>query len=222
MGKNRILIVENERDTAENAGLNLELSGYECTIMNDGAEAAASLVEDSSYDLALIDVTLPGLDGLTLMEHMKTYGIPVLYLTAKTDIHSRVMGLRRGAEDYIIKPFSMLELIVRVEKILDRTGKLNRILRYRDITADTEKRIVTKNGTPIALQPLEFDIFVLLLRNTDCTLSRDRILNEIWGTEYLTPRTVDTHVYNLRKKLGLRKDIISVPKVGYRLTEDHE
>ena len=151
---------------------------------------------------------------------MQQYNIPALYLTAKTDVPSRVKGLRDGAEDYIIKPFEMLELLARIEKILDRTGKLNKVLRYRDITIDTEKRMVTKCGESIALQPLEFDLLAKLIKFKNCTLPRERLLNEIWGIDFAGgTRTVDIHVAHLRKKLGLEDAIQSVSKVGYRLED---
>ena len=143
MSKNRILIVEDDIDISENITINLELSGYDYTALYDGMEAREHLAADHSYDLALLDVMLPGLNGFELMEDVQKYNIPALYLTAKADLPSRIKGLKGGAEDYIVKPFEMLELLVRMEKILERTGKLNAILRYRDITIDTEKRIVT-------------------------------------------------------------------------------
>ena len=219
MSKNRILIVEDDTYIAENIGINLDMSGYDYTIMTDGLCTANHLKNDHSYDLALLDIMLPGMDGFALMEYMQKYNIPVLYLTAKSDLPSRIKGLRDGAEDYIVKPFEMLELLVRMEKILERTGKLHTILRYRDITIDTEKRIVTKCCEAVALQPLEFDLLVMLVRFKNCTLSRDRLLNEIWGIEYLGVRTVDTHIAMLRKKLGLESGIVAVTKIGYRLED---
>ena len=219
MAKNRILVVEDDTYIAENIGINLDMSGYDYRIMDDGLCAAEHLKNDHSYDLALLDVMLPGIDGFALMEHMQKYNIPALYLTAKSDLPSRVKGLKGGAEDYIVKPFEMLELLVRIEKILKRTGKLHAILRYRDITIDTEKRIVTTCGEVVALQPLEFDLLAMLVRFKNCTLSRDRLLDEIWGTEYLGVRTVDTHIAMLRKKLGLESGIVAVRKIGYRLED---
>lgn len=220
MAKNRILIVEDDRDIAESVALNLALSGYDYLIIDDGLAVAAHLQGDHSFDLALLDILLPGLDGFALMEYMQQYNIPALYLTAKTDVPSRVKGLRDGAEDYIIKPFEMLELLARIEKILDRTGKLNKVLRYRDITIDTEKRMVTKCGESIALQPLEFDLLAKLIKFKNCTLPRERLLNEIWGIDFAGgTRTVDIHVAHLRKKLGLEDAIQSVSKVGYRLED---
>lgn len=220
MAKNRILIVEDEKDIAQGIALNLDLSGYDYLIIDDGLLAVEHLKDEHSFDLALLDVMLPGLDGFALMEHMQKYNIPVLYLTAKTDVPSRIKGLRDGAEDYIVKPFEMLELLVRIEKILERTGKLNTILRFLDITIDQEKRTVLKCGEPVALQPLEFELMVKFVKFKNCTLSRDRLLNEIWGIDFVGgTRTVDIHVAHLRKKLGLGDAIVAVSKVGYRLEE---
>ena len=220
MAKNRILIVEDDKAIAESVGLNLDLSGYDYLIIDNGLAVVERLKEDHSFDLALMDIMLPGLDGFALMEYMRKYNIPVLYLTAKADVPSRIKGLRDGAEDYIIKPFEMLELLVRIEKILERTGKLGKILRYRDITVDTEKRTVVKSGESISLQPLEFDLFVKLVKFKNCTLPRERLLNEIWGIDFAGgTRTVDIHITLIRKKLRLQNAIYAVSKVGYRLED---
>jgi DNA-binding response OmpR family regulator len=220
MAKNRILIVEDDSGIAQSIALNLEMSGYDCLVIGDGLAVVEHLKNDHSFDLALLDILLPGLDGFALLEYMQQYNIPALYLTAKADVISRVKGLRNGAEDYIVKPFEMLELLARIEKILDRAGKLNKILRYRDITVDTEKRTVVKSGEPISLQPLEFDLITKLIKFKNCTLPRERLLNEIWGVDFAGgTRTVDIHITHLRKKLGLEDAIQSVPKVGYRLED---
>ena len=220
MAKNRILIVEDDSNIAESIALNLDLSGYDYHIIDDGLAVVVYLQNDHSFDLALLDIQLPGLDGFALMEYMQQYNIPALYLTARSDVGSRVKGLRGGAEDYIVKPFEMLELLVRIEKILDRTGKLNRVLRYRDVTIDTEKRTVTKCGSAVSLQPLEFDLLVKLVRLKNCTLTRERLLSEIWGIDFAGgTRTVDIHLTHLRKKLGLEDAIQTVSKVGYRLED---
>ena len=204
LSKNRILVIEDDKDIADSIGLNLELSGYDYTIIDDGLEAAKRLSEDHSFDLALLDVMLPGLDGFALMEHMQKYNIPVIYLTAKADVPSRIKGLKIGAEDYIVKPFSVLELLVRIEKVLDRA----------------EKRTVTKSGEAVALQPLEFDLLVKLIKFKNCTMSRERLLSEIWGVDFAGgTRTVDTHVASLRKKLGLEGVIVTVTRIGYRLED---
>ena len=220
MARNRVLVVEDDSSISESIGLNLELSDYDYQVFDDGLAVLERLKNDHSFDLALLDIMLPGLDGFALMETMQQYNIPVLYLSAKDDEQSRVKGLRIGAEDYIVKPFSMLELLVRMEKILDRNGKLNKILRYQDITVDTEKHTVVKSGEDISLQPLEFDLLVKLLKFKNCTLPRERLLNEIWGIDFAGgTRTVDIHIAHLRKKLGLERAIQSVTKVGYRLED---
>ena len=220
MARNRVLVVEDDSSISESIGLNLELSDYDYLVFDDGLAVVERLKNDHSFDLALLDIMLPGLDGFALMETMQQYNIPVLYLSAKDDEQSRVKGLRIGAEDYIVKPFSMLELLVRMEKILDRNGKLNKILRYQDITVDTEKHTVVKSGEVISLQPLEFDLLVKLIKFKNCTLPRERLLNEIWGIDFAGgTRTVDIHIAHLRKKLGLERAIQSVTKVGYRLED---
>jgi len=221
MAKNRILIVEDDYGIAQSIGLNLDLSGYDHMILGDGLAVVDHLKVDHSFDLALLDVMLPGMDGFELLKYMQEYNIPVLYLTAKADVMSRVKGLRSGAEDYLVKPFEMLELLARIEKILARTDKLNKILRYRDLTVDIEKRTVVKSGELIALQPLEFELITKLIQYKNCTLPRERLLNEIWGIDFVGgTRTVDIHITHLRKKLGLEKAIQSVSKIGYRLEDE--
>jgi DNA-binding response OmpR family regulator len=218
--KNRILVVEDDTAIAEAIGLNLMLSDFDYKIIDDGAEAVSYLEKDHSFDLALLDVMLPNLDGFSLMEHMAKYNIPVLYLTAKVDLASKIKGLRLGAEDYIVKPFEMLELLVRIEKILERSGKLNNVLRYKDLTVDVAKRTVSQSGEPVKLQPLEFDLLVRFLKFKNCTLSRERLLNEVWGFDFAGgTRTVDIHVAHLRKKLGQSLNIVAVTKLGYRLED---
>ncbi len=218
MAKNRLLLAEDDRDIRESVQLNLELSGYEVTALEDGDETRKLLKTDSRFDLALLDVMMPGVDGFELMEDTKRYGIPVIYLTAKTDVHSRVHGLRDGAEDYIVKPFEMLELLVRIEKVLARTGKLNRVLTYRDLTVDLESHTIKKGAEIMRVQPMEFDLCVKFLRFRNCTLSRERLLSEVWGYDFMgSTRTVDTHVARLRKDLQM--NIVSVSKLGYRLED---
>ena len=147
--------------------------------------------------------------------------IPVLYLTAKDDISSKIRGLRDGAEDYLVKPFEVLELLVRIEKILYRAGKFNKVLKFRDIVIDQETRTITKNGNIVMLQPIEYDLLLTLIRHKNCSLCRERLLSEIWGYAYTgTTRTVATHISSLRRKLDLSDAIISIPKIGYRLTEE--
>lgn len=220
MAANRILIVEDDSAIAETVGLNLRYVGYEYMLFDDGQKAADYLSSDHSFDLALLDIMLPGIDGFELFSHMEKYNIPVIYMTAKTDSASEVKGLRDGAEDYIVKPFEVVTLLVRIEKVLARTGRLNQVYRYQDITLDTENRTITKAGIEVDLTPLEFDVFSILIKNKNRTVSRDRILNEIWGEDYFGDlRTVDVRVANLRKKLGFTDEIRTISKTGYRLEE---
>ena len=217
---NRILLVEDDSDISDVIAMNLGYSGYSCVVLDDGQKAADYLIDDNSFDLAILDIMLPGLDGFALLEHMQKHYIPVLFLTAKADVGSKIKGLRDGAEDYLAKPFEMLELLVRIEKILERTGKLNKILSYQNIVVNVETRTVILDETPVDLQPMEYDLLLVLLRHKNCTLSRERLLMEIWGFDYMgTTRTVDMHISNLRRKLDLNKAIVTIPKVGYRLVE---
>lgn len=220
MGANRILIVEDDGAISASLGLNLRYVGYEYQIFDDGGKAAEYLREDHSFDLALLDIMLPGIDGFELLSHMKRYNIPVIYMTAKTDSESEVRGLREGAEDYIVKPFEIVTLLVRMEKVLARTGRLNRVYRFRDLTLDAENRRLTKAGEEVELTPLEFDVLWVLMKNKNRTVSREHILNEIWGQDYFGDlRTVDVRVANIRKKLGFTDEIRTISKTGYRLEE---
>lgn len=220
MAANRLLIVEDDPAIAETVALNLRYVGYEYMLFDDGQKAADYLSKDHSFDLALLDIMLPGIDGFELFSHMEKYNIPVIYMTAKTDSASEVKGLRDGAEDYIVKPFEVVTLLVRIEKVLARTGRLNQVYRYQDITLDTENRTITKAGIEVDLTPLEFDVFSILIKNKNRTVSRDRILNEIWGEDYFGDlRTVDVRVANIRKKLGFTDEIRTISKTGYRLEE---
>ena len=217
---NRILLAEDDHAIADAVALNLRTVGYEVVAFDDGALAAASLQKDHSFDLALLDIMLPGLDGFALFALMEQYNIPVIYMTAKTDSESEVRGLKEGAEDYIVKPFEIVTLLVRIEKVLLRTGRLNQIYRFKEYTLDAENRTLTRAGEPIELTPMEFDVLTVLMKNKNRTVSRDRILDEIWGESYFgDTRTVDVRIANLRKKLGLTDEIRTISKVGYRLEE---
>lgn len=220
---NRILLVEDDFDISEVITMNLQYSGYDCIAIDDGTKAVEHLAIDHAFDLAILDIMLPGLDGFALMDYMRRYKIPVIYLTAKVDISSKIKGLRDGAEDYLVKPFEVLELLVRIDKILERTGKLGKVLRYRNIVINEETHTVMLDEEEVMLQPIEYDLIAALIRHKNCTLSRERLLQEIWGFDnYGSTRTVDTHISSLRRKLQLDNAIISVPKIGYRLKEDSQ
>jgi len=220
VASNRILVVEDDKAISDFIAINLQYTGYEYVVISDGNETALYLEQDHSFDMALLDVMIPGMDGFELMEYMKKYNIPVIYLTAKSDVSSKIQGLRGGAEDYIIKPFEVLELLVRIEKVLDRMGKLNKILRIKDISIDLENHTVTRSGKDIALKPLEFDLLVMLVKYKNRTIPRDRLLNEIWGVDFFGgTRTVDVHIAQIRKKMNLHEELKSIPKIGYRLED---
>lgn len=214
----RILIVEDEEAIARMIAVNLECSGYEAVVYNDGLEAAKSLDEDSDYSLALLDVMLPGMDGFQLLDIVKARGIPVIFLTAKDDIASKVTGLKGGAEDYIVKPFEILELMVRIEKVLGRTGALMKTEDICGLQVDFEAMTVKKDGEEIHLKTMEFKLFEVLIRNRNKAISRERLLSMVWGVDYVgETRTVDVHIGQLRKKLSLEDAIKTIPKFGYRL-----
>lgn len=218
--ENRILIIEDDAAIAQTLKLNLECAGYTVTSFDNGLSVWNALEQEHNYDLALLDMMLPGVDGFTLLPKLKKCGIPVICLTAMGDARHEVQGLRGGAEDYIAKPFDMLALMVRMEKVLKRSGKLNEIYHFRNLTLDNSNRRLSRNGEEINLPPLEFDVLAVLMKNKNRTVSRERILNEIWGQDYFGDiRTVDVRIANLRKKLGLAEEIRTISKAGYRLEE---
>lgn len=220
MVQNRVLIVEDEISIAKMIAMNLKVAGYEPRMFHDGREAAEALEEEHDYDIALLDVMLPGMDGFALFEIVNSFEIPVIFLTAKDDINSKIQGLQGGAEDYIVKPFDMLELMVRMEKVLERTKKLGDIIRILDVEINFLEHTVRKNGEEVLLKPMEFDLLCVLARNKNIAISREELLRRVWGVDYLgETRTVDVHIGQLRKKLSLNDNIKTVSKMGYRLEE---
>ena len=216
----RILIVEDEEAIAKMIAMNLRVANMQPVIFYDGAEAELSLKLDHNYDLALLDVMVPGKDGFELLEALKPYGIPVIFLTAKDDVASKVQGLTGGAEDYIVKPFEVLELLVRIDKVLARTQKTSDIIMVRDIEINLTEHTVRRNGEEIPLKNLEFELLAILAKNKNIAISRNDLLSLVWGVNYLgETRTVDVHIGQLRKKLDLHDVIRTIPKIGYRLEE---
>ena len=214
---NPILIVDDERPIAELIELTLLQAGYRCEIALDG-ETAADKIETGRYDLILLDIMLPGVDGYELMEYIRPTGTPVIFLTAKGMLADRVRGLRMGADDYIVKPFEPLELLARVESVLRRAGRGGGLLRAFGVVVDPAARKVEKDGVPVPLTPREFDLLVLLLRNQGIALYRDVMYERVWGGEEETgSRTLDLHIQRLRKKLGLANKNKTVYKIGYLL-----
>ena len=217
---NRILIIEDSPSITDLLEMNLVVAGYDTETAADGDAVLRLLETDRSFDLAIVDIMIPGPDGFALLPRLRDLGIPVIFLTAKDDVGSKVRGLKGGAEDYIVKPFEILELLVRIEKVLERTGRLQKSLKIKDIEIFPDSRTVMKGGEKIYLKPLEFDLLVLLARNKNITFTRERLLREVWGDLYIgETRTVDVHIGQLRKKLGVPGLIQTIPKVGYRLED---
>ena len=213
----RILTAEDSPAILELIRISLTDAGYQCVCAPDGV-TAADLLEREAFDLALLDIMLPGADGYELLDYCRALEVPVIFLTAKSDVKDKVKGLRLGAEDYLTKPFEILELLARVETVLRRYGKEIRLLKLYDVEADTLSHTVKKNGVPVSLTNKEFDVLLLFLRNPGIALFRERIYETVWQEEFMgDSRTVDLHVQRLRKKLQWEDKITAVYKVGYRL-----
>ncbi len=212
-----IFIVEDDENIAKMIEATLSMVGYDCEKCSEGKEAVRRVLE-GRFDLILLDVMLPGLDGFEILSKIKKKGVPVIFLTALQDVGDKVKGLRSGAEDYIVKPFETVELLARIEVVLRRTGKTRKKLLYLDIEIDLEKHLVTKGGDPVALTPKEFDVLVFFMQNLDIAVTRERLLAAVWGYEFEgESRTVDIHVQQVRRKLGLKGRLVTIPKLGYRL-----
>lgn len=216
----RILIAEDEEPIANLIKMNLRRAGYECVWAPDG-EKAADLMEEHHFDLVLLDIMLPGINGYELLDYAKTLELPVIFLTALGSTENKVKGLRLGADDYLPKPFEIVELLARVEAVLRRYNKTESKLKVFDVEIDTASRSVSRVGEEIALTMKEFDLLLLLARNQNIALYRETIYETVWGGEYMgQSRTVDLHIQRLKKKLGWDKEITAVYKVGYRLEEE--
>ena len=213
----KILVVEDEVAIRDLICINLELVGYEVSTAEDGLEAK-SFLEKNTVDLILLDVMIPGIDGFSLIEQIKKYNIPIIFVTAKESVLDRVKGLRLGAEDYIVKPFETVELLARIEVVLRRYNKSSNIIKFKNIEVDTNTRIVKVDNEEVYLTAKEYDLLILFLRNKNMALSREQILDKVWGFEYVgETRTVDIHVNRIREKLDLKDNIKTVFKIGYRL-----
>ncbi len=218
----KILIVEDDEMIADFIRLGLGRAGYTCECTYDG-QTAADLMEENKYDLILLDIMLPMVNGYELIEYMKEFNTPVIFITAKSRLEDKVKGLRLGADDYITKPFELAELIARVESVLRRYYKSGSKIALAGIEVDTGARTVKRNGENVELTIKEMDLLLLLLRNRNIALFRDQIYEEVWGGEYDgESRTVDIHIQRLKKKLGWEDSIIAVRKIGYRLEVGEE
>lgn len=212
-----ILIVEDDKAIANLIQLNLTVAGYQSERAHSGHEAELAL-EGRGFDLILLDVMLPDMDGFILLEKIKPQGTPVIFLTARNRLEDKVRGLTGGAEDYIVKPFEAVELLARIEVILRRCRRGEEKLTFADLEIDPEERTVKKQGRVIEMTPKEYELFLLLLHNRNKALSREKILEMVWGYDYWgETRTVDIHIQKLRKKLELGDKLKTVYKFGYRL-----
>lgn len=213
----KILIVEDDTAISDLIKMNLNMVGYETEQVYDG-QAALEALNRSDFDLALLDVMLPKLDGFSILEQKKDSGVPIIFLTAKGAVTDRVRGLKMGAEDYIVKPFDAIELLARIEVVLRRSGKKSSVLHYRDLEIHLDQMLVKKSGLPVELTFKEFELLRILVQNKGMALSRDVILEKVWGYDYFgETRTVDMHIQKLRKKLDLESEISTIYKFGYRL-----
>ena len=217
----KILVLEDEANIRSFVVINLRRSGFEPIEAENGEMALEKLKQNPDICLALLDVMLPKISGFELMEYIRPMQIPVIFLTAKSYVNDKVKGLKLGAEDYIVKPFEIIELLARVETVLRRYNKTSQHLGVYDISVDTLSRVVKKGDKAVNLTMKEYDLLILFLQNPNIALFRDRIYELVWGEPYMgDSRTVDLHVQRMRKKLGLEEKIVPVYKIGYRLEVD--
>lgn len=213
----KILIAEDEEPIANLIRMNLKKAGYACECAYDGQEAADRM-EEGHYDLLLLDIMLPKINGYELMEYAKSIQLPVIFITAMDSTENKVKGLKMGAEDYLAKPFEIVELLARVEAVLRRCNKIGRMLHVLDVDIDLSSRTVMQNGQQILLTLKEYELLLFFARNPNIALYREVIYEQVWEREYTgDSRTVDLHVQRLKKKLGWDKHICAVYKIGYRL-----
>lgn len=213
----KILIAEDEEPIANLIRMNLKKAGYECECALDGEEAA-NLMEDGHFDLLLLDIMLPKINGYELMDYAKLLNLPVIFITAMDSTDNKVKGLKMGAEDYISKPFEIVELLARVETVLRRYNKIGKIIRVLDVEIDLSSRVVLQNGKQVLLTLKEYELLLFLARNPNIALYREVIYEQVWEKEYTGEgRTVDLHIQRLKKKLGWEDHISAIYKVGYRL-----
>ena len=216
----RVLIAEDEHRIARLIEMSLTRAGYDCTVAEDGC-TAADRIEERSFDLALLDIMLPGLDGYELLDYLRPLGVPVIFITAKGAVRDRVEGLRRGADDYIVKPFVIEELLARVESVLRRAGRGN-VMQAFDVVLDAGEHTVLQNGRPVDLTPNEFLLLKQLMRNRGAALYRDTLYERVWGGDRAESdtRTLDLHIMRLRRKLHWYDHIETVYRIGYRLKKE--
>ncbi len=190
----KILIVDDEKPICDLIEMNLSAAGYSCVAVQDGL-AAIDAVEKNTFDLVLLDIMLPGADGYDVMEYIRPFKVPVIFISAKHEVKDRVKGLKLGADDYLIKPFDVAELSARVEAVLRRYNKTDKVIALGDVAIDVEARRVTKDGSPVPLTSKEFDLMLLFVENRNIALFRENLYERVWDDEYFAnSRTLDLHV----------------------------
>jgi len=210
-----ILIVEDEISINELVKRNLQLVGHQCTSVFDG-KTAISEIEDHTYDLIILDIMLPEFDGFEVFQKVRE--TPTIFLTARNSLSDRIKGFTMGADDYLTKPFEMLELLARVEAVLRRTKKNKSCFEAGAVRIDFDSHQVFYMGQLVECTPKEYELLVVLVNNRNIALSRERLLELVWGYDYEgDTRTIDVHIQKLRKKLGWENVIKTVYKLGYRL-----
>lgn len=218
----KILIVEDDPNIAKLMEATVAIGGYDSEVCGNGAEAFAKM-EGANYDLILLDVMLPDMSGFEIMQKRANTESPVIFITAKQELTDKVRGLRLGAEDYIVKPFEAMELLARIEVILRRVKRTDRVYHYGDISVNVEEHTCKNGGEDVYLTPKEFEVLVFFIQHKDVAISRDRLLAAVWGFEYEgESRTIDIHIQQLRKKLNLKDKLVTIPKLGYRLESAKE
>ena len=222
----RILIVEDDESIRGLIKMTLSMENYD-TEESDNGQTAYELIQEETFDLILLDIMLPGMDGYQLLQKVKGKEIPVIFLTAKISVQDKVFGLKMGADDYITKPFEPIELLARIETVLRRSkrqagnGNLQEDeqgLQYHSIQIFEKERSVKLRGREVSLTVKEFDLFLLLVKNQNIVFSREQLLDQVWGYDYYGgTRTVDMHIKQLRQKLDLKESLETVFRVGYKL-----
>jgi DNA-binding response OmpR family regulator len=225
----RILVIEDNRDLAYGLRNNLEIEGYDVDVAEDGKSGLAR-ARRARPDLVVLDLMLPELDGFRVLKELRADGdsLPVLILTARGEEADKVRGLKLGADDYVTKPFGLLELLARVEALLRRSkGAPSEVeaIRFGDVSVHEASRVVTRGGEPVDLAPKEYELLLALFRAQGAVVSRLELMRQVWGySDAVITRTVDTHVAELRRKLesdpAAPRHILTARKVGYRLKRD--
>lgn len=218
----KILIVEDDPNIAKLMEATVAIGGYDSEVCSNGSEAFEK-IERTNYDLILLDVMLPDMSGFEIMKKRTNTESQVIFITAKQELTDKVRGLRLGAEDYIVKPFEAMELLARIEVILRRVKRTERVYHYGDISVNVEEHTCKCGGEEVYLTPKEFEVLVFFIQHKDVAISRDRLLAAVWGFEYEgESRTIDIHIQQLRKKLNLKDRLVTIPKLGYRLESAKE